>query len=253
VENGSDLPTWRINQIFELWVAVRQPDDGKKAIMRTSPNILVAVLICAAAAGMAFLAQTGNSQESAEVIESSQADAVFAGGCFWCTEADFDKLDGVHETISGYIGGDVNNPSYEQVVSGTTGHYEAVRVIYDASVISYDELVEYFWRTIDPFNDNGQFCDRGSSYRAAIFVETAEERDIAEATKAALSEEEGFGQPIVTEILDQDTFWPAEEKHQNFYEKRSQRYKFYRAGCGRDARLKEIWGEDAAKEVAESF
>lgn len=215
--------------------------------------MVVAVLICAAAAGMAFLAQAGNSQESAEWVERNQADAVFAGGCFWCTEADFDKLEGVHETISGYVGGHVNNPSYEQVITGTTGHYEAVRVIYDSEVISYQELVDYYWRTIDPFDAIGQFCDKGSSYRSAIFVENPEEREIAETTKAAIDDNPKFNEPVATKILDQDTFWPAEEKHQNFYKKKSARYKFYREGCRRDARLEQIWGEKAAQQVAANF
>ncbi|MAT34597.1 MAG: peptide-methionine (S)-S-oxide reductase [Ponticaulis sp.] len=221
--------------------------------MRTSPNYMVAGLVGVVAAGFAFFSQSGNSQESAEPIAASQADAVFAGGCFWCTEADFDKVDGVVQTISGYTGGDVANPSYEQVTTGTTGHYESVRVIYDPTVVSYDELVDYYWRTIDPLDARGQFCDKGTSYRTAIFVETDEERATAEEAKAELSESGELSGEIKTEILSQGTFWPAEDYHQDYYKKNKSRYDFYRSRCGRDQRLEQIWGEDAAKKIAANF
>lgn len=221
--------------------------------MRLSPNTMVAAAVGLAAAGFAFFAQAGDTQDSLPSARSSQADAVFAGGCFWCTEADFDKVPGVLETISGYTGGTVSNPSYEQVTTGTTGHYEAVRVIYDPTVVSYDELVEYYWRTIDPYDTRGQFCDKGTSYRTAIFVETPEERAVAEATKAEIAAENDLPTPVATAIIDQETFWPAEDYHQNFYKENKQRYTFYRTRCGRDQKLEQIWGEDAAKKIAASF
>lgn len=221
--------------------------------MRFSPNYMIAAVVGLAAAAFAFLAQTGNSQENAPAVVASQEDAVFAGGCFWCTEADFDKVPGVLQTISGYTGGTISNPSYEDVTSGTSGHYESVRVIYDPSVVSYKQLVEYFWRTIDPYDARGQFCDKGSSYKTAIFVQTDEEREIAEATKAEIAAENDLPTPVATEILDQETFWPAEDYHQDFYKKNKQRYTFYRTRCGRDQRLEQIWGEDAAKKIADAF
>ena len=219
---------------------------GKRvSIMRVSQNFLIATAVGLAAAGFAFFAQAGTNETSltSGAETPSQADAVFAGGCFWCTEADFDKVDGVLETISGYTGGHVNNPSYSDVTRGTSGHYEAVRVIYDPGVVSYDDLVGYYWRTVDPLDANGQFCDRGSSYRTAIFVETPEEREVAEASKAALDEGGTLASPIVTEIIEQDTFWPAEDYHQNYYRNNRRQYDFYRFRCGRDQRIDQVWAD----------
>jgi peptide-methionine (S)-S-oxide reductase len=169
--------------------------------------------------------------------------AVVAGGCFWCVEADFDKVEGVVDTLSGYTGGHVDNPTYEQVVTETTGHYEAVKITFDAEVISYREILDIFWRTVDPTDDGGQFCDRGDSYRTAIFVTDEDEREAAEASFAAA--EEALGQPIVTPILDAETFWPAEDYHQNYYVENAFNYLFYRRACGRDARVRSLWGEEA--------
>jgi peptide-methionine (S)-S-oxide reductase len=171
--------------------------------------------------------------------------ATFAGGCFWCMEPPFDRLDGVVSTISGYTGGTVQNPSYEQVSGGRTGHTEAVQVTYDPSRISYERLLEVFWLNIDPTVKDRQFCDIGSQYRAAIFVHGAEQRRLAEASKAALERDRPFKGAIVTEIADAGAFYPAEEYHQDYYRKNPVRYRYYRTGCGRDARLKELWGARA--------
>jgi peptide-methionine (S)-S-oxide reductase len=175
-------------------------------------------------------------------IQLSYATATFAGGCFWCTEADFDKVPGVISTTSGYIGGGTPNPTYEQVSAGRTGHTEAVQVIYDPARVSYDKLVEYFWRTIDPTVKDRQFCDIGSQYRTGIFTHDAEQKRIADASKAALAKSKPFKEPIVTEITAAGTFYPAEDYHQDYYKKNPIRYNYYRGGCGRDARLRELWG-----------
>jgi peptide-methionine (S)-S-oxide reductase len=169
--------------------------------------------------------------------------AVFAGGCFWCLEAPFDALPGVIETESGYTGGSVPNPTYEQVSSGTTGHVEAMRVVYDPQKISFEKLLEVFWRNIDPTDGGGQFCDRGPQYRSAIFFADPEEEALAKRDKARL--EESRGMRIATEILPGAEFYSAEEYHQDYYKKNPLRYHFYRQGCGRDQRLRQIWGAEA--------
>ena len=169
--------------------------------------------------------------------------AIFAGGCFWCVEADFDKVPGVLETVSGYIGGTLDNPTYEQVSYSDTGHYEAVEITYDPEVVGYEQLLHTFWRTVDPTDAGGKFCDRGESYLTAVFVANASERAAAEASKAEA--EETLGREIVTPILDQAEFWPAEDYHQDYYRTNPMRYSYYRWGCGRDARIEELWGDEA--------
>ena len=169
--------------------------------------------------------------------------AVFAGGCFWCTESDFEKLEGVIAAESGYSGGKVANPSYEQVSGGGTGHIEAVRVNYDPKKITYAQLLEHFWRTIDPTDAGGQFCDRGSQYRSAIFVRDGAERRAAEESRRRLMESGVLKKPVATEILAAAPFYPAEEYHQDYYKKNPVRYRWYRGGCGRDKRLEELWGK----------
>ena len=171
--------------------------------------------------------------------------AVFAGGCFWCVEADFDKVPGVISTTSGYTGGTVANPTYEQVSSKQTGHAEAVRIVFDPAKVSYEKLLEYFWRTIDPTTKDRQFCDAGSPYRTAIFASDEAQLKAAQASRAALEKSKPFKQPIVTEIVMAGAFYPAEEYHQDYYRKNPVRYHYYRSGCGRDARLKELWGSKA--------
>ena len=169
--------------------------------------------------------------------------AVFAGGCFWCVEADFDKVPGVLATVSGYTGGTVENPSYKQVTFGETGHYEAVEVTYDPDRVGYRQLADIFWRTVDPTDSGGQFCDRGDSYRTAVFVADEEQRQAAQSSKAEAAAV--LGQEVVTPILDMGAFWPAEDYHQGYYEKNPLRYRYYRWNCGRDQRIEELWGDAA--------
>jgi len=194
--------------------------------------------------GLLVFGARASSQAEADELNARLETAVFAGGCFWCVEADFEKLDGVAEAVSGYTGGLVDNPTYEQVTYGDTGHLEAVRVAYDPGVVSYRELVDYFFRTIDPLDPNGQFCDEGPSYRTAIFAATADERTAALEAKAEA--EEILGERVVTPVLDRRTFWVAEDYHQDYYKKNRIKYRVYRTGCGRDRRLKQLWGEDRA-------
>ena len=172
--------------------------------------------------------------------------AIFAGGCFWCMEPPFDKLDGVLSTTSGYIGGPAANPTYQQVSAKHTGHAEAVEVLFDPAKVSYERLVEHYWRTIDPTTRDRQFCDAGSPYRTAIFALDAEQLRIATASRAALEKSKPFKDPVVTEVVTAGAFYPAEEYHQDYYLKNPLRYKYYRTGCGRDARLKQLWGDMAA-------
>jgi peptide methionine sulfoxide reductase msrA/msrB len=170
--------------------------------------------------------------------------ATFAGGCFWCTEADFEKLPGVVKVISGYTGGHKENPSYEEVSSGTTGHVEAVQVYYDPSKLTYAELLEYFWRHIDPTDGGGQFVDRGSQYRSVIFYHDEEQKRLAEKSKEDLTKSGKFNKPVVTEIIEFTKFYEAEEYHQDYYKKNPLRYKLYRYNSGRDQFLKKVWGSD---------
>lgn len=167
--------------------------------------------------------------------------AVFAAGCFWCIEADLEKLEGVTEVTSGYTGGHVAEPTYEQVSQGRTGHYEAVRVAYDPQRVTYQQLLIAFWGNIDPHDAGGQFCDQGTQYRAAIFYRDPEQRAAAEASKNALETSGALKHTIVTPILPATNFWPAEERHQDYYKKNPIRYTYYRTLCGRDRRLSEIW------------
>lgn len=170
------------------------------------------------------------------------AKATFAGGCFWCMEEAFDTVPGVIATTSGYTGGQVKNPTYEQVSSGRTGHAEAVQVEYDPSKVTYARLLEVFWRNIDPTQKDAQFCDYGSQYRSGIFYHDDEQKRLAEASRAALAKSKPFKSEIVTEITKAAQFYPAEDYHQNYYLKNPARYKFYKSGCGRAARLKQLWG-----------
>lgn len=168
--------------------------------------------------------------------------AIFAGGCFWCMEADFEKISGVRSVISGYIGGTGPDPTYEDY--GAKGYIEAVEVIYDSSVITYERLLNYFWRSIDPTDGGGQFCDRGHEYTTAIFYTTEEQKNLAERTKAALNRSGTLKAAVQTMILEAGQFYPAEDYHQDYYNKNPIRYKFYRFRCGRDSRLEEVWGKD---------
>lgn len=167
--------------------------------------------------------------------------ATFAGGCFWCTEADFDKVDGVVSTTSGYIGGHKEDPSYKEVSSGGTGHTEAVQIEYDPDKVSYQALLDVFWVNHDPTTNDRQFCDKGEQYRPGIFYHNAEQQKLAQASKEAVKEKVSFD--VVTEITEATTFYPAEEYHQDYYNKNPVRYKYYRYACGREARLEELWGK----------
>jgi peptide-methionine (S)-S-oxide reductase len=191
-----------------------------------------------------FVAAFGLLPATAQTNKTSTATekAIFAGGCFWCVESDFDKVPGVISTTSGYTGGKVANPTYEQVSNHITGHAEAVEVVYDPKKVSYAQLVEHFWRTIDPTTVDRQFCDAGSPYRTAIYPVNAEQLKLAQASKAALEKSKPFKEPIVTEITQASTFYPAEDYHQDYYLKNPVRYKYYRTSCGRDSRLKQLWG-----------
>ena len=181
----------------------------------------------------------------AEAPPPSRTRATFAGGCFWCMEPPFETLPGVSKTTVGYTGGSVARPTYEQVSAGTTGHAEAVEVEYDPSKITYEKLLDLFWHNVDPVTRDAQFCDRGRQYRTAIFYHDDAQRTAAEASKRALQSSGKLPGPIVTEIVAASVFWPAEEYHQRYHEKNPIRYRYYRWGCGRDARLRELWGDAA--------
>lgn len=182
---------------------------------------------------------------SARNAPGGLARATFAGGCFWCMEGPFDKLKGVVSTTSGYIGGTAENPTYEQVSAGWTGHAEAVQVLYDPKKVSYAKLLDVFWRNIDPLTPNAQFCDHGSQYRSAIFYHDADQKRLAEESKTTLERSGRFKNRIVTEIVPATKFYAAEQYHQDYYIKNPIRYKYYRSGCGRDRRLAELWGKAA--------
>jgi peptide-methionine (S)-S-oxide reductase len=173
--------------------------------------------------------------------QSATAKATFAGGCFWCVEADFDKVPGVISTTSGYTGGTVKNPTYEQVSAKRTGHAEAVEIVYDPAKVSYDKLLDVFWRSIDPTTKDRQFCDEGSPYRTAIYANDDAQLAAAKASLAALERSKPFKEPIVTQIEKAGPFYPAEEYHQDYYKKNPVRYNYYRASCGRDLRLHQLW------------
>jgi peptide-methionine (S)-S-oxide reductase len=175
-------------------------------------------------------------------LDGSRATAIFAGGCFWCIEADFEKLQGVIGVESGYTAGRTDKPTYEEVSSGRTGHVEAVRVNYDPQKVSYGQLVEYFWRHIDPTVKDRQFCDIGAQYRSGIYWQNEAERKVAEGSRDTLLKSGRF-KVIHTEVLPATTFWVAEEYHQDYYKKNPLRYRYYRASCGRDARVAEVWGD----------
>ncbi|MEW6683822.1 MAG: peptide-methionine (S)-S-oxide reductase MsrA [Nitrospirota bacterium] len=182
----------------------------------------------------------GSTPAPVSAADKPLATATFAGGCFWCMEPPFDKLPGVRSTVSGYTGGHVPNPTYEAVSQGTTGHVEAVQVVYDPDQISYKQLLDVFWRNVDPLSGDGQFCDRGPTYVSAIFYHDEEQRRLAEDSKKRLDGR--FAQPIVTSIRPAVAFYPAEAYHQDYYQKNPIRYNFYRSRCGRDARLTTLWG-----------
>ncbi|MCF1505283.1 peptide-methionine (S)-S-oxide reductase MsrA [Afifella sp. H1R] len=221
-----------------------------------------AIFAVAAAFAMFTLATAAGAQEKAGQAKGGQDTAIFAGGCFWCVEADFDKVPGVKETISGFTGGTLRNPTYRQVSAGGTGHKEAVEITYDPNVVSYEKLLDVFWHSVDPTDAGGQFCDRGDSYTTAIFALDDKQLAAAKASKAVTEKE--LGQKIVTEIEKAGEFWPAEAYHQNYYKSderilsrfgyvtKAYAYKGYREGCGRDQRLKQLWGADYHRGIPQS-
>jgi peptide-methionine (S)-S-oxide reductase len=184
--------------------------------------------------------------QSSPKADGGPATAIFAAGCFWCVEEAFEKVPGVGAVVSGYIGGKVANPTYEQVVTGTTGHTEAVQVTYDPGKVTYEQLVDWFWKNVDPLDARGQFCDKGSQYRSGIFYRDEAQKKVAEASKRALQASGRFKQPIVTEITAAGPFYAAESYHQGYYKKNPNRYQFYKYGCGRVQRLEQLWGKATA-------
>lgn len=216
----------------------------------SSSALLGAVLV-----GAALLACTPSSDATDSpaatpdtTLPAQVADtATFAGGCFWCMEPPYDKIDGVASTMSGFAGGEVENPSYRQVASGMTDHTEVVQVIYDSTKVDYERLLRVYWHNVDPFDGDGQFCDRGSQYRPAIFVHDSDQRHLAEESKESVAAR--FAESIAVEIHPLEAFYAAEEYHQNYYQKNPQDYKEYRTGCRRDARLQEVWGDAAGSDA----
>ena len=185
-----------------------------------------------------LVAATGSAGHAAE-----QAKAVFAGGCFWCMEEVFEKVEGVVSVTSGYMGGQKTNPTYEEVSAGGTGHAESVEVVYDPARVSYQKLLDNFWKNVDPLTPNAQFCDHGSQYRAVVFYGNEEEKRQAEASKQSIEQAKRFTEPIVTQIAMASKFYPAEDYHQDFYKKNPTKYKFYKYTCGRAQRLEQLWGK----------
>ena len=197
-----------------------------------------------------FTAMIGTSEVSGAADDGIDV-ATFAGGCFWCVESDFDKVPGVVRTVSGYTGGDVANPTYHQVSAGGTGHFEAVQIFFDPEKVSYETLLDVLWHSVDPSDGGGQFCDRGQSYKTAIFANTPEQKRLAEDSKRQLEQTASLDRPIVTAVETAGPFYPAEDYHQNYYQENPIRYNLYRYRCGRDARIKELWGENALRGIAE--
>ena len=192
-----------------------------------------------------FIGLAGQIAAATDTETPGYATATFAGGCFWCMEPPYDKLDGVISTTSGYTGGHKMDPTYQEVSRGGTGHVEAVRVVYDPKKVSYAQLLDVFWHNVDPTNAHGQFCDMGDQYRSVIFYHSGEQRRLAIESEQSLDKQKPFAEPVVTRITPASVFYPAEEYHQDYYQKNPVRYKFYRYNCGRDQRLEKLWGESS--------
>ena len=206
-------------------------------------GLFALVLGVAVSAGLVINSVVQRAEAETDAAKTTtHAEAIFAGGCFWCKEPPYDKVDGVIATISGYTDGHKENPTYKEVSSGTTGHTEAIKITYDPSKVSYEQLLDIFWRNIDPVTPNRQFCDGGTQYRSGIYYLDDTQQQLAEKSKAAIEQSGVLSKAIVTEIKPASTFYPAEEYHQDYYLKNPVRYKFYRYNCGRDQRLEEIWG-----------
>jgi len=209
------------------------------------PTLLWITILLALTAAAAVATGKDGEKNTMEKTTGTLEKATFAGGCFWCMEAPFDTLPGVVSVTAGYTGGSVENPTYEQVSAGRTGHAEAVQIVYDPSRIAYGKLLEIFWRNVDPTVKDRQFCDVGSQYRTGIFYHGEEQRMLAEKSKEELMKNKPFQGPVVTEITAAGPFYPAEEYHQHYYKKNPIRYTYYRTSCGRDGRLRQLWGKDA--------
>ena len=205
--------------------------------MKTMARICFYLALCCCA--LVVVVSTEISRGAEQAVS---AKAFFAGGCFWCMEEAFEKVDGVISVVSGYMGGDLANPTYEQVSAGGTGHAESVEVLYDPARVRYATLLDEFWRNVDPLTPDAQFCDHGSQYRSAIFYLNDEEKRMADESKQAIEQSKRFTQPVVTEVVKASVFYPAEDYHQDFYKKNPIRYKFYKYTCGRAQRLEELWG-----------
>ncbi len=213
----------------------------------TGLHRLAGTLVLLASLTMPAAAATPAATKPAAAKPRVTATATFAMGCFWCAETAYEGQPGVLSAVSGYTGGAEKNPTYEQVANHRTTHYEALQVTYDPAKTTYEALLDLFWHNIDPTQGDGQFCDRGQQYRSAVFYADEAQRRAALASKAAIEKSGVLRKPIVTAILPAATFWPAEDYHQDFYKKSPRRYQSYRAGCGRDARLKALWGDKAGK------
>ena len=216
--------------------------------MKIALSLFIGIFV----AVLAIRSYAENSQEASIIKKSENLTvATFAGGCYWCTESDFEKLPGVHDVISGFSGGHVVNPSYEAVEMGTTGHVESVQVYYDPKVISYDALLDAFWRMVNPTDNDGQFVDRGEQYRTLIFYHSEEQKQKAEYSRKLLNESGRYKAPVITEIRKFEAFYPAEDYHQDYYKKNPVRYQYYRYHSGRDQYLEKIWGDDLHLKVGQ--
>ena len=215
------------------------------------PHVLKSGFIAAALSVLTLTAPMGAiaASDANTMPAKGEAVATFAGGCFWCVESDFDHVPGVTKTISGYTGGILKDPTYRQVTAGNSGHIEAVQIYYDPKKTSFEKLLDVFWHSVDPTDADGQFCDRGDSYATAIFANTPEQKNIAEASRAKLKKSGALKRTIVTPVRMAGAFYSAEGYHQDYYKKNPLRYKFYRLSCGRDSRVKELWGADAHKGI----
>jgi peptide-methionine (S)-S-oxide reductase len=237
-------------QIFSRWVCQNKSWNGagtgsdtvknkNQQFFQLKPWLMV---VCIAFLGLISCTHSPSLEASAST--EGLAKATFAGGCFWCMEKPFDELEGVVSTTSGYTGGTVTNPTYKQVSSGSTGHAESVQILYDPKKVSYEKLLDVFWHNVDPVDEGGQFCDRGTQYRSGVFYQDETQKKLAENSKAALTKSGTLKKSIETSIVAASTFYPAEDYHQDYYKKNPLQYNFYRTTCGRDRRLKEVWGAE---------
>jgi peptide-methionine (S)-S-oxide reductase len=214
----------------------------KTSIRYSAVLAFTSCLVVACAPAESQIAENQVNIKAQTLSQGALDTMIVAGGCFWCVESDFEKLPGVIEAVSGYTGGRTENPTYKQVSYNNTGHYEAAKITFDPAAISYEELLDFYWTSVDPTDPTGQFCDKGESYRTAIFARP-DQLELAQQSLAEITETKPFSDPIVTPVLPVSTFYNAEDYHQDYYKKKPVRYKLYRTGCGRDARLNKLWGK----------